>query len=324
MTKNIAIGIDIGGTNTPYGIIDEDGIILAKGHLLTNSNLSVESFIEDLANHIKHKLESLPFDVSLCGIGVGAPNGDYFNGTIENAPNLPWKGRIQLADLFKEQFRDQPIFITNDANAAAVGEMIYGYARNMKDFIVVTLGTGVGSGIVSSGELVYGHKSFAGEIGHTIIEPNGRLCGCGRRGCLETYASATGFVKTAKELIENWDVRSLLKQIDPHDLKATDISQAAELGDELALKVFDITADKLGFSLANTAAITNPEAFIIQGGLARSGELLLKPLRKYMEGYLLNILQGQVKVIASALEENNTAILGAAAMVWQEGKKISI
>ena len=315
---NLSIGIDIGGTNTSFGIVDESGNIYKEKTLSTFDYVQIEDLISTLAKDIYDELASLGFGYELCGIGIGAPNGNYYKGTIENAPNIPWKGHIPLKKLFEAKFSGIPVFVTNDANAAALGEKIYGKAKNLKEFVVVTLGTGVGSGFVVNGKILYGHDSFAGELGHTIIDPEGRLCGCGRRGCLETYASATGFMRTTKSLINNYNRHSLLKEVDVNDLRASDVTAAAKQGDKLALQIFDFTAQKLGFSLSNMVAITSPQTIILFGGLAQAGDLLLVPTKRYMEQYLLNIFQNKVELTNSELDSNYAAILGAAAMVWQE------
>jgi len=246
-------------------------------------------------------------------MGIGAPNGNYYTGSIDFAPNLKWEGVIPLVDLFTEYF-DFPIKLTNDANAAAMGERIYGAAKYADDFVMVTLGTGLGSGFVVNGNLVYGHDGFAGELGHTIVEKNGRDCGCGRKGCLETYASASGIVRTAKEFLENSN-NSLLSCLS--EITSKSIADAAHKGDKLALDIFDYTAEKLGFSLANIVAISSPKLIVLFGGLAQSGDLIIKPTKKYMEAYLLNIYQNKVDILPSKLKASDAAILGASALAWQ-------
>ncbi len=320
MKTEIVIGIDIGGTNSPYGIIDRDGKILAEGRIDTQQYAQPDRFVRDLSNKIKGTLSELGEGYELLGIGVGAPNGNYHNGTIEFAPNLPWKGIVNLIKLFSAHF-DVPVFVTNDANAAAIGEMVYGKAKDLMDFVVITLGTGLGSGFVANGKLIYGHDSFAGELGHTTVELDGRECACGRKGCLETYASATGIVRTANILLARSSKNSSLRKISTNSITGLDITNAARNGDTLALEIFDFTAQKLAFSLANVVAITSPKAIILFGGLANSGNLLIEPTKRYMEQFLLNIYKNKVDLLLSDLNENNAAILGAGAMVWEENKQ---
>lgn len=314
MIKNIAIGIDIGGTNTVFGLVDEYGNCLAHGNIKTSSFKSPELLVAAIANEITYHLIKNS-DLKLNGIGIGAPNGNFYNGTVEYAPNLKWKGIVNLVQLFQIHF-DVPVFVTNDANAAAVGEMTYGSAKNLKDFLLVTLGTGLGSGFVSNGELIYGHDGFAGELGHVIIDQNGRLCGCGRKGCLETYASATGIVKTAYEMLALPNSNSVLKTLGK-DITSKSIAEAATNNDELALQIFDYTADKLALGLANAVAITSPKTIVLFGGLAHAGKLLTEPLKKYFERYVLKIYEHKINIIQSELT-NNAAILGASALVWKQ------
>jgi len=313
----VAIGIDIGGTNSPFGIVSESGEIQAVGSVKTQDFKDPESFCISIVAKIKDELSKLDTNINVIGIGIGAPNGCYKNGTIEFAPNLPWKGIINLIKLFKEHF-DLPVFVTNDANAAAIGEGNFGKAKNMNDFVVVTLGTGVGSGFVANGKLIYGHDSFAGELGHTIIKDEGRDCACGRKGCLEAYASVTAIVKTANILLAESSKPSLLRGITSNTMTGKIITDAAKNGDTLALEIFDYTAKKLAFSLANTVAITSPETIFLFGGLAQAGDILLNPTKKYFEDYLLNIYKGKIKLEISSLTEQNAAILGASALVWSE------
>lgn len=318
--NQLAIGIDIGGTNTFIGIMDEDGKILTKVHLTTTDFKDLNVFIDTIKFKVDQELKNIQ-NYHIAGVGIGAPNGNYYNGKIEDAPNIPWKGNIPLKELFEERFQNTQVFVTNDANAAALGEKIYGRAKNISHFVVVTLGTGVGSGFVSNDRIIYGHDGFAGELGHTIIEHNGRKCGCGRRGCLETYASATGFLRTTREFLRQSQENSFLRTIPESELSGKDVSNAANKGDSLALQIFDYTAQKLAFSLANMVAITSPEEIILFGGLANAGDLLLVPTRKYLEDYLLNIFKGKIKLTKSELNNNHAAILGAGALVWQERKK---
>jgi len=307
MTK-LALGIDIGGTNTAFALIDESGETHFSGNLKTTDFDTPEKLAEAIfLEYIQHQ----PI-----GIGIGAPNGNIHRGTIEHAPNLQWKGIVPLSDIFHQKFK-VPVLVTNDANAAAMGEMRYGAAQGMRDFLLVTLGTGLGSGFVCNGQLVYGHDGFAGELGHIIVEEDGRPCGCGRKGCLETYASSTGFLKTAQELISWSENNSPLLQIAEEDLNGEHITQAAAAGDELAIKIFDLTAEYLSRGLATAVAITSPEAIIFFGGLAKSGSLLLNPTQKHLEHKLLNIFKNKVKLLPSALMQQNAAVLGAAALVWE-------
>ncbi len=310
--KKLVIGIDIGGTNTVFGLVDDTGNCLAQDSTNTRNFPLVTDFVTHLSNSIK-ELMLVHSDADYIGMGIGAPNGNYYTGSIDFAPNLKWEGVVPLVDMFSKHF-DFPITLTNDANAAAIGERIYGAAKNVDDFVMITLGTGLGSGFVVNGELVYGHDGFAGELGHTIVEKNGRDCGCGRKGCLETYASASGIVKTAKEFLEN-STSSLLSNL--NELTSKCIAEAANKGDKLALDIFDYTAEKLGFSLANLVAISSPKLIVLFGGLAQSGDLIIKPTKKYMEDYLLNIYQNKVQILHSKLKNSDAAILGASALAWQ-------
>lgn len=310
--KKLVIGIDIGGTNTVFGLVDDTGNCLAQDSINTRNFPLVTDFVTHLSNSIK-ELMLVHSDADYIGMGIGAPNGNYYTGSIDFAPNLKWEGVVPLVDMFSKHF-DFPITLTNDANAAAIGERIYGAAKNVDDFVMITLGTGLGSGFVVNGELVYGHDGFAGEFGHTIVEKNGRDCGCGRKGCLETYASASGIVKTAKEFLEN-STSSHLSNL--NELTSKCIAEAANKGDKLALDIFDYTAEKLGFSLANLVAISSPKLIVLFGGLAQSGDLIIKPTKKYMEDYLLNIYQNKVQILHSKLKNSDAAILGASALAWQ-------
>lgn len=315
--KEFCIGVDIGGTNTVFGVVDINGNFIAENSIPTKKYLTIDEFIEALTKAINDSLDQISGNYILKGIGIGAPNGNYHNGTIEYAPNLNWKGIVPLADLLNKKLHI-PVVLTNDANAAAMGEMIYGAAKGLKDFIVVTLGTGLGSGFVVDGKIVYGHDGFAGELGHVIYDPEGRLCGCGRKGCLETYASATGIVKTVFELLDSSEEESLLRTIDKDKLNSKDIYKAAVKGDKIALEAFDFTSLVLGRKLADTVAITSPEAIFLFGGLALSGDYILRPTKKYMEENLLKIYKNKVRVELSGLMGKNAAILGAAALIWKE------
>ncbi len=316
--QQIAIGIDIGGTGTKIGMVDARGNILSRGDLSTADYEDVNDFIDALYDVLQPMIESVGGMENIRGIGVGAPNGNYYKGTIEYAPNLKWRGVIQFADLITAKF-NLPAALTNDANAAAVGEMTYGAAKGMRDFIVITLGTGVGSGIVANGQLIYGHDGFAGELGHTIIIPEGRLhWGTGMKGSLETYASATGVRLTAIELLDkNHDSPCLLRDFRYDEIDSRIVFECAEQGDEIALEVFRYTGEVLGKALANFVMFSSPEAIILFGGLTKAGDLLLEPTKKYMEGNLLPIFQNKVKLILSELNEADAAILGASALVWE-------
>jgi glucokinase len=309
----VSVGVDIGGTNTVWGLINEQGQVQVEGSILTKNYLEPSNFVAKLALEIKNALKQHS-KFELVGIGIGAPNGNYFNGTIEYAPNLVWEGIVPLQKIFQAHF-DLPVWVTNDANAAAIGEMLFGAAQGMKDFVIVTLGTGLGSGFVVNGELVYGHDGFAGELGHTIVERNGRTCGCSRKGCLETYASATGIVYTAKERLKKYQGKSLLQEQERISSKI--IANCAAQGDALALEIFDYTAEQLGFSLANTVAISSPEAIILFGGLANAGALIVEPTHRYMEQYMLNLFQNKVKLLTSTVPQDQAAILGAGALAWK-------
>ena len=317
MSKPYVVGIDIGGTNTVFGIVDARGTIIASGSIKTNKFNEVEDYVNELHTELFRLLEQNNATDKIMGIGVGAPNGNYFNGTIEFAPNLPWRGVIPLAQMLTDRF-GIPVSLTNDANAAAIGEMTYGAARGLKDFIMITLGTGVGIGIVVNGQLVYGHDGFAGELGHVIVRPNnGRLCGCGRTGCLEAYTSATGVARTAREFLEVRNEPSSLRQIPIQDITSKDVYDAAITGDKLALEIFDYTGKILGEAFANFIAFSSPKAIILFGGLAKAGDLILKPIKEAMDRNTLNIYKGKVKIMFSELKESDAAVLGASALGWE-------
>ena len=276
----------------------------------------IELYLDDLVVGLNMLIEQVGGKDKIRGIGVGAPNGNYFNGSIEFAPNLPWKGKIPLAQMIQERI-GIPVALTNDANAAAIGEMTYGAARGMKDFIVITLGTGVGSGIVVGGQLVYGHDGFAGELGHMIVRRNGRMCGCGRQGCLETYTSATGVARTAREYLSIRSDESLLRSIDVDAITSKDVYDAAMQGDALALEIFEATGAILGESFADFVTFSSPEAIILFGGLTKSGDLLMNPIKHHMEKNLLPIYKGKTKLLFSQLKESDAAVLGASALGWE-------
>jgi glucokinase len=318
MKKKVAVGIDIGGTNTAFGFIDIIGHCIYDFSIPTHAEQDANQLFERLFTEINNAFVKYENEYEILGIGIGAPNANYYKGTVELPPNLNW-GIVNVIDLIKK-YSTMPVAITNDANAAAIGEMIFGAAKQMKNFIVITLGTGFGSGIVVNEELVYGNDGFAGEIGHTIVDPNGRECGCGRKGCLETYASASGIRRTVYELIAETNTPSELRSISFNELTAKDIANAANNGDKLANKAFDYTAKILGMKLADAVAYTSPEAIILFGGLVLSGNLILVPTKHYMEENLLNIFKNKVKIIPSSLDGGSAAILGAAALIWNEVK----
>ena len=317
MEKPYVIGIDIGGTNTVFGVVDARGAILYNGSIKTGTYEDVNDYISALSIGLKEVIEQAGGPGNIKGIGVGAPNGNYFSGCIEFAPNLPWKGKVPLAKLISEKTYNIPVTLTNDANAAAIGEMTYGAARGMKDFIEITLGTGLGSGIVIGGNLVYGHDGFAGELGHVIIRRDGRMCGCGRKGCLEAYASATGLARTAREILTNSTEKSLLREFDPEKITSKDVYEAAIKGDKLALEIFEFTGNILGEALADFVAFSTPEAIILFGGLTKSGDLILNPVKRSMEENVLKVFQGKTKILVSQLKESDAAVLGASALGWE-------
>ncbi|NWK67165.1 MAG: ROK family protein [Sediminibacterium sp. Gen4] len=314
----LAIGIDIGGTGTKFGIVDRVGNVLFSSEMSTRKHAEVETFIDELYNHLSDLIAKAGGVGRMKGIGVGAPNGNYYTGTIEYAPNLPWKGIIPLAKMIEDKFK-LPVTLTNDANAAAIGEMMYGAAKGMNDFIMITLGTGVGSGIVANGKLVYGHDGFAGELGHTIIIPDGRMHeGTGKKGSLESYASATGVRLTTLELLEKSDQPSWLRNVPVDEIDSKKVYDAAMEGDELAKSIFEYTGKILGLALANFVMFSSPEAIVLFGGLTKAGDLILKPTRESMEENLIQVFQNKVKILVSHLKESDAAILGASALVWEK------
>jgi glucokinase len=314
---DVTLGVDIGGTNTKFGLVDREGKCIAETSITTNAQEPAENLIARLHENAVAMCRPLEGKYELRGIGIGAPNANYYRGTVENPPNLSWKGVVDLSALVRKYY-DLPVAVTNDANAAALGEMLYGAAKGMKDFIVITLGTGLGSGIVSRGELVYGADGFAGEIGHTIVDPQGRECGCGQRGHLETYASATGICRTVSELVSVRRGESELRSIAPRDLTSRMIADAAGRGDEIAKEAFEITGRILGMKLADSVAHLSPEAIILFGGLAAAGPLIFDPTKRSLEEHLLPIFKNKVKLLPSGLKEGDTAVLGASALIWNE------
>ncbi|HEY0608642.1 MAG TPA: ROK family protein [Chitinophaga sp.] len=318
MSQQLVVGIDIGGTNTKFGIVDRRGNILCDGRMLSNQHEDVKDFIVELHEHLSKLINEVGGIEKIKGIGVGAPNGNFYTGNVEYAPNLRWKGVIPLANLLGEKF-GLPTVLTNDANAAALGELIYGAAKGMKDFIVITLGTGVGSGIVANGQLIYGHDGFAGELGHCIVIPGGRLHpGTGAHGSLEAYASATGVTNTALEFLATRpDTKSTLRDLPKEEINSKSVFEAAMAGDPLAREVYEFTGKILGEALANFVMFSSPEAIILFGGLTKAGDLIMKPVREHMEMNLLPIFQNKVKLVFSELKESDAAILGASALAWE-------
>lgn len=317
-TENLyVVGVDMGGTNTVIGVADARGNVLSSSSIKTQKHAQFDLYLAELAEEIEKLVAENGGINKFRGIGVGAPNANYFNGTIENAPNLPWKGVIPFAAMLTERTK-LPTAITNDANAAAVGEMTYGVARGMKDFIMITLGTGVGSGIVANGKLVYGHDAFAGELGHVIVRRNnGRLCGCGRSGCLEAYASASGVARTAREFLEIRKEDSLLRPLPIESITSKDVYDAAIMGDEIAQEIFEYTGTMLGEAFSDFVTFSSPKAIILFGGLAKAGDLLIKPMVESMNRNLLQIYQGKVDILLSGLKESDAAVLGASALAWE-------
>ena len=316
MKNQYAIGIDMGGTNTVFGIVDNDGHVLSKGSIKTGTHADINLYIDELYTELSKLIDTVGKE-NIKGIGVGAPNGNYYTGDILYAPNLPWKGEIHFAQLMTEKF-GIPTALTNDANAAAVGEMTYGAARGMKDFIMITLGTGVGSGIVINGKVVYGHDGFAGELGHVIaVREGGRTCGCGRKGCLEAYASATGVARSAQEIMKTTTKSSLLHNTPLDKITSKDVFDAAMSGDEVAKEIFNYTGKILGECFADFVTFSAPEAIILFGGLSKAGDLILNPIVEHMEKNMLDIWKGKVKVLFSDLKEADAAVLGASALAWE-------
>ena len=314
----VALGIDIGGTNTIFGFINKDGVCLAEGSLKTQKHADIEDYIDELFQIVETKRNALSYKIDIKGIGIGAPNACYYTGTIEDAANLRWKGRIPFVSLVKKRM-DVPVYMTNDANAAAMGEKVFGAARNMNNFIVITLGTGLGSGIFVNGDILHGHDGFAGEIGHMIVRKSGRECGCGRKGCLETYVSATGVKRTVYKLLARHIGDSELRDIPYNKLNAKMVAEAASRGDEVAKETFTYTATILGEVLANVVAVTSPEAIFLFGGLTHAGDILFNPVRKSLEENLLSIYKNKIQILPSGLTEN-AAVLGSAALVWNSKK----
>ena len=318
--KPYVIGLDLGGTNSVFGIVDARGEIKATTAIKTGGYATVEEYVKASVEALQPVIDQVGGIENIRAMGIGAPNGNYYKGTIEFAPNLPWahNGIVPLADLFSQQL-GIPVALTNDANAAAIGEMVYGVARGMKNFIVITLGTGVGSGIVVNGQLLYGHDGFAGELGHvTMVRgEEGRLCGCGRTGCLECYCSATGVARTAREMLAKTERPSLLREMNPEDVTSLDVSIAAGKGDALAKEIYDFTGRMLGEACADFAAFSSPEAFIFFGGMVKAGELIMKPIREAYNEHVLKIFKNKAQFLVSGLDGASAAVLGASAVGWE-------
>ncbi|MBS1682880.1 MAG: ROK family protein [Bacteroidetes bacterium] len=313
--SELTVGIDIGGTNTKLGIVDRGGKVVHQENIPTTDYEEFPHYFEAMAMALRNRQSSLPQGAKIIGIGVGAANGNYYTGNIEHATNLKWKGILPLAKMFEKEF-NIPCILTNDANAAAVGEMIYGHARGMKDFIVITLGTGLGSGFVCGGILLNGHHGIAGELGHTSVNPTGRFCNCGKRGCLETYVSATGIKRTVYKLLADHLESSELRGISFDNLNTKMITEAAQRGDIVALACFEYTGRILGMKLAETVVHTDPEAIFLFGGLSLAGDLIFKPTIKHMEANLMPAFRGKVKILPSGLQNQIAPILGASSLVW--------
>jgi len=318
--KPYVIGLDLGGTNSVFGIVDSRGDIKATTAIKTGGYANAESYVDACVEALQPIIEQVGGIETIKAMGIGAPNGNYYKGTIEFAPNLPWAHdtTVPLAQLFSERL-GVPVALTNDANAAAIGEMVYGVARGMKNFIVITLGTGVGSGIVVNGQLLYGCDGFAGELGHvTMVRgKEGRSCGCGRTGCLEAYCSATGVARTAREMLSKTERPSLLREMNPEDITSLDVSIAAGKGDELAKEIYEFTGNMLGEACADFAAFSSPEAFIFFGGMVKAGELIMKPIREAYERHVLKIFRGKAQFLVSGLDGASAAVLGASAVGWE-------
>ena len=319
--KPYVIGLDLGGTNSVFGIVDARGEIKATTAIKTGGFTSAEAYVDAAVSALEPVIEQVGGLGTIKSMGIGAPNANYYKGTIEFAPNLPWahNGIVPLAQMFSERLGNIPVAMTNDANAAALGEMVYGVARGMKNFIVITLGTGVGSGIVVNGQLLYGHDGFAGELGHvTMVRgEEGRLCGCGRTGCLECYCSATGVARTAREMLSKTTRPSLLRELDSETITSLDVSIAAEKGDELAKEIYDFTGHMLGEACADFAAFSSPEAFIFFGGMVKAGELIMKPIRDAYDQHVMPVFRGKAQFLVSGLDGASAAVLGASAVGWE-------
>ena len=319
--KPYVIGLDLGGTNSVFGIVDTRGEIKATTAIKTGGYETAEAYVDACVEALQPILDQVGGLETIKAMGIGAPNANYYKGTVEFTPNLSWAHDcvVPLAQMFSDRLSGIPVGLTNDANAAALGEMVYGVARGMKNFIVITLGTGVGSGIVVNGQLLYGHDGFAGELGHvTMVRgEEGRLCGCGRKGCLEAYCSATGVARTARELLQKTDRPSLLREMNPDDITSLDVSIAAGKGDELANEIYAFTGKMLGEACADFAAFSSPEAFIFFGGMTKAGELIMKPIREAYEAHVMPVFRGKAQFLVSGLDGASAAVLGASAIGWE-------
>lgn len=316
----VVIGIDIGGTNTKFGFVDKEGNSFAEGSMPTRAEQEINLYLPRLYENIDSLRKTITMPIEIRGIGIGVPNGNYYTGTVEDAANINWGKLVPLAYLVQEHYKI-PTVLTNDANAAAIGEMLFGVAQGMKDFIIITLGTGLGSGLVANGQLIYGHDGFAGELGHVIVDPNGRYHGNSNQGVLEAYVSATGIKRTVFELMATMIEPSPLRDISFNQLDASMITDAALKGDAIAIAAFEYTGKLLGMKLADAVAHLSPEAIVLFGGLTKAGKYLLEPTKKYMEMFLFPIYRNKVKLLVSGLEGKNAAVLGASALIWSELEK---
>ena len=318
LEKPYVIGLDMGGTNSVFGIVDARGNIKAQTVIKTRGYKNVEEYVKTAVEALQPAIDLVGGIEMIKGMGIGAPNANYYTGTIDNAANLEWKGIVPIAKLFSEAL-GVPVRVTNDANAAAMGEMTYGAARGMKNFIMITLGTGVGSGIVCDGRVVYGSDGFAGELGHVIVDrsENARPCGCGRKGCLETYCSATGVARTARHLLETRNEASLLRKLNVDEITSFDVFQAAEAGDKLALEIFEETGSRLGAACADFAAFSSPEAFVFFGGLTKAGDYIMEPIKRAYDENVLFVYKDKAKLLISTLNGSEAAVLGASALGWE-------
>lgn len=325
MTKPYVLGVDVGGTNTVFGIVDARGQVIACDSIKTQKHAEFDDYVAELHDSVMRLLKANDAEDKIQGIGIGAPNANYYTGEIVNPPNLPWGPVIPLAEKVSAAFGGIPVAVTNDANAAALGEMTYGAARAMKDFIMITLGTGVGSGIVVNGNMVYGHDGNAGELGHLVMKRNnGRMCGCGRTGCLEAYCSATGVARTAREFLEIRQDPSSLRNLDIEEITSKDVYDAAKAGDKLAKEIFDYTGNILGEAFADMVAFTSPQAIILFGGLAKSGDLLLNPIKESLDRNVMPVFRGKTQILVSELKEGDAAVLGASALGWEAKRKAEV
>ncbi len=315
--KPYVIGLDLGGTNSVFGIVDANANVIAETSVKTRGHGPVEQYVADCVEALKVIIDKVGGIDKIQGMGIGAPNGNYYTNCIEYAPNLPWgDGKIPLGQMFSDAL-GIPVAMTNDANAAAMGEMAYGAAKGMKNFIMITLGTGVGSGIVCDGKMVYGSDGLAGELGHVRVKADGRECGCGRKGCLETYCSATGVARTAREILTTTDTPTLLREIPLDQIESKDVSIAAGKGDEVAKSIMDFTGRLLGSACADFACFNSPEAFIFFGGLVKAGDLIMNPIRKGYDENILKCYKGKAKMLVSQLDDAKAAVLGASALAWE-------